>query len=163
MAEITAQNLVDHLQIQDLFVKYYSGLGGGDHEAFNKFFVDGAELDVNGIICRGYNEIVALYRNVEADKPNLTGKFRMILSNQVIEVEGDTAYAQMMWTQTLNDTLKGPPRFIEQGMEYDHLVKKNGKWLIQRRVVVADSGLPDMMDESYKLRKDFKLADIKKR
>ncbi len=155
------QALLDRAEIEDLFVGYYSGLGGGDPEGFGKFFVEGAELDVNGVVGHGYEEITRIYREVAVDKPNLTGTFRMILSNRVIKVTGNTATAQMMWTQTLNDTIKGPPRLIEQGMEYDQLVRTNGKWLIARRVVVADSGLPDMMDETYPARKDFKLADLK--
>ena len=155
------QTLMDRAEIQDLFVGYYSGLGGGDPEGFGKFFIEGAELDVNGVVCRGYKQIADLYRNVAADKPKLTGTFRMILSNQLIEVNGETATAQMMWTQTLNDTIKGPPRLIEQGMEYNQLVKKNGKWLIAKRVVVADSGLPDMMDETYPSRKGFTMANLK--
>ena len=155
------QALMDRAEIEDLFVRYYSGLGGRAPEAFAKFFLKDAELDVNGIVGRGYEEITGIYRDVAVDKPNLTGTFRMILSNQVIKVTGNTATAQMMWAQTLNDTIKGPPRLIEQGMEYNRLVKTDGKWLIARRVVVADSGLPDMMDETYPARKDFKLADLK--
>lgn len=144
------QTLYDRMLIEDLFVRYYSGLGGGDPEGFGKFFVEGAELDVNGIVVHGREAIGELYRQVGLDKPRLTGKFRMLLTNGQIEVNGDTAKAQFLWTQTLNDTLKGPPRLIEQGREFDDLIKRDGAWRITRRVVIADSALPDMMDESYK-------------
>jgi len=156
-ADKLVQNVADRLAIHDLFVRYYSGLGGGKHDWFGAFFVEGAELDVNGIVVHGRDEITELYRQVAADKPNLTGTFRMILSNELIEVDGDTAKAQMMWTQTLNDTIKAPPRLIEQGREYDTLVRKDGQWKITRRVVIADSNLPDMMDATYTPRKDFSL------
>lgn len=151
------QMVLDRMAIEELFVRYYSGLGSGGSEGLGGFFADGAELDVNGIICRTRDEIAALYRDVAADKPRLTGTFRMLLSNLLIEVEGDTATAQMLWTQTLNDTLKGPPRLIEQGREYDWLVKQDGRWRIARRVVIADSGLPDIFDATYTPRADFKL------
>ncbi len=153
----TLQTLLDRMLIEDLFVRYYSGLGGGDPEGFGKFFVEGAELDVNGVVVHGQEEIADLYRRVAVDKPNLTGQFRMLLSNPVIDVTGDTATAQFLWTQTLNDTIKGPPRLIEQGREFDLLVKQNGAWKIKKRVVIADSGLPDMMDETYLPREDYKL------
>lgn len=153
----TLQALMDRTEIEDLFVHYYSGLGGTGPETFKKFYVDDAELDVNGIVVHGYDEISDLYKRVAIDKPNLTGTFRMLFNNPVIHVNGDTATAQFLWTQTLNDTIKGPPRLIEQGREFDKLVKQGGKWRIKKRVVIADSGLPDMMDKTYKPRKDYTL------
>lgn len=150
------QTLLDRVDIENLFIRYYSGLS--NPQGFAAFFVEGAELDVNGIVVHGYKEIADLYKKVAEDKPNLTGQFRMIMSNPVIEVTGNTATAQLLWTQTLNDTIKGPPRLIEQGREFDRLVKKDGKWLITRRVVIADSGLPDMFDKTYTPRRDFKLS-----
>jgi len=151
------QEVLDRAAIEDLFVRYYSGLGGGDHDWFGQFFVEGAELDVNGVVVHGRDGVSELYRDVAIDKPNLTGVFRMILSNMLIEGDGDTATARMMWTQTLNESIKGPPRFIEQGWEVDALVKQDGKWRIKKRVVTADSGLPDMMDDTYTPRPDYKL------
>ena len=154
------QELMDRAEIETLFTGYYSGLGAGDPNAFGRFFTEGAELDVNGVICRGEKEIAKLYADVTEDKPNLTGTFRMILSNLVIEIDGDTARAQAMWSQTLNETIKGPQRWIEQGMEYDLLTKESGKWLIKRRVVIADSNLPDMMDETFDPNRKFSMADL---
>lgn len=155
------QELVDRVEIEQLFTAYYSGLGAGDPNAFGRFFTEGAELDVNGVICRGQAEIAKLYADVTEDKPNLTGTFRMILSNLVIQIESPTtARAQAMWSQTLNDTIKGPQRWIEQGMEYDLLTKESGKWLIRKRVVIADSNLPDMMDETYDPRPGYSMADL---
>jgi ketosteroid isomerase-like protein len=152
--------LLDRAEIEEIFVRYYSGLGSGDPDGFGGFFPDDLELDVNGLVARNKEEVARLYRDVAADKPNLTGTFRMILSNLFIELDGDTARARMMWTQTLNDTLKGPPRLIEQGLEYDLLVKQDGRWKIRKRVVIADSGMPDIMDETYRPLPDYKLSDL---
>jgi hypothetical protein len=159
--ETMVQILYDRMQIEELFVRYYSGLGGGDPTWFGKFFEDGAELDVNGVIAHGEKEITEVYKAVKEDKPNLTGQFRMILSNLLVDIDGDNATARMMWTQTLNETLKGQPRLIEQGLEWDTLVKRDGAWRITRRVVIADSNLPDMMDKTYTPRKNFKITPPK--
>jgi ketosteroid isomerase-like protein len=156
----TLQMLLDRAAIEEIFVRYYSGLGSGDPDGFGGFFTDDLELDVNGLVARNKEEVARLYRDVAADKPNLTGTFRMILSNLFIELDGDTARARMMWTQTLNDTLKGPPRLIEQGLEYDLLVQQEGRWKIRKRVVIADSGMPDIMDETYRPLPDYKLSDL---
>jgi len=147
--------LTDRAEIEEMFVSYFSGgLRGG----FDKFFVEGAELDINGIVVHSFEEMQDLYRKVVLDKPRLTGTFRMILSNHLIEVDGDTATVQLLWTQTLNDTVKGPPRLIEQGREFDKLVRTASGWRIAKRVVIADSGLPDLFDEAYTPRRDFSLA-----
>src|SRR6185295_17434353 len=133
------QALLDRLQIQDLFTRYYSDLDGTNPEAFGKYFVEGAELDVNGMVVHGQKEIASLYARVRADKPPRSGTFRMILSNALIEVNGETATARMLWTQLLNDSIKGPPQLVEQGREFDTLEKRNGEWRITKRVVIADS------------------------
>ena len=144
------QTLLDRMAIQDMFTRYYTDLDGTDAAAFGKYFVPGAELDVNGVVVHGQEEIADLYSRVAADKPPRSGTFRMILSNAQIEVNGNTATARFLWTQLLNDSLKGPPQLIEQGREFDTLIKRDdGQWRITRRVVIADSGLPDMFDATY--------------
>jgi hypothetical protein len=158
LTSATLLTLLDRMLIQDLFTRYYTSLDGGDPEGFGKYFVAGAQLDVNGIVVHGQQEIADLYRRVAADKPPRTGTFRMILSNPLIEVTGTTATAQFLWTQLLNDSIKGPPQLIEQGREFDRLVKHDGQWRITQRVVIADSGLPDLFDKTYTPRKDYKLA-----
>ena len=149
--------LLDRMAIEDLLTRYYSGLDAGDPEGLGRFFDDDAELDVNGLTARGSSEIADLYRAVAADKPRLAGTFRMLLSNLVIELDGDAATAQMLWTQTLNDTLKGPPRLIEQGREFDRLARRGGRWRIVERVVIADSGMPDIFDATYRPLPDYRL------
>lgn len=148
------QALLDRSAIEELLKRYYSGLDAGDPEGLGRFFDDDAELDVNGLKARGSSEIAELYRAVAADKPRLIGTFRMLLNNLTIQVEGDAATAQMLWTQTLNETIKGPPRLIEQGREFDTLAKRGGRWRIVKRVVVADSGMPDIFDATYNPRED---------
>ena len=148
------QGLLDRTEIKELLTRYYSGLDAGDPEGLGRFFEDDAELDVNGLKARGPAEIAKLYRTVAADKPRLIGTFRMLLNNLTIQIDGDTATAQMLWTQTLNETIKGPPRLIEQGREFDTLAKRGGRWRIVKRVVVADSGMPNIFDATYRPRAD---------
>ena len=90
--------------------------------------------------------------------PASTGTFHMVLSNLVIDVEGDTATASMLWTGVDNNDLRGPPTIREQGREYDLLVRQGSKWLIKKRVVVADSGLPESMVATYDKREDYDIT-----
>ena len=40
----------------------------------------------------------------------------------------------------------------EQGREYTELRKVKGKWLVSRRFISSDSGLPDRFDATWKPR-----------
>ena len=76
----------------------------------------------------------------------------------VVDVDGDTATARMLWTGVDNNDLRGPPTIREQGREYDLLVREGNKWLIKKRVVVADSGLPENMVETYDKRENYDIT-----
>jgi hypothetical protein len=41
---------------------------------------------------------------------------------------------------------------MEQGREYDELVKIDGRWFIKKRYISADSGMPAIWDETYEPR-----------
>jgi ketosteroid isomerase-like protein len=150
----TQQTLLDRIQIEDLITSYYGNLGGGG-KGFADYYIEDAVFDVNGKVYRGHEAIERAYRELAASSPALKGTFHMLLSNPVIRVTGDTAVAQFIWTGILNETIKAPPRFVEQGREYDVLVKRGGVWRISHRTVIADSGMPDFFDQTYTPRKDY--------
>lgn len=158
--------LQDRVAIEDLLVKYYGYLGTGEFNStekkiFNEFFTEDAMLDINGIILNGLEEINGIYNRGGGDQGDLTEKVEtfhvdyMHLDNLQIEIDGDTAVAKMFWTGVFSNDLNAPPQFEEMGREYDLLVKKDGKWLIQKRVVVADGGMPVSMNEAYKKHRQF--------
>lgn len=152
--QVTMQTLLDRIQIEDLVTAYYSNLGAGGAD-FGDYYVPDAVFDVNGKVYHGQAEIERAYKDLAAASPAMRGTFHMLLTNPQISVTGETAVASFIWTGILNETVKGPPRFIEQGREYDVLVKRAGLWRIKHRTVIADSGLPDFFDKSYTPRKDY--------
>ena len=85
----------------------------------------------------------------------------MMISNPVIDVDGDQATAEFMWTGVINSGVQEPPRLLEQGREYDLLVRQDGTWRIKKRVVIADSGLPDRYMATYKPRTDYRIDAAK--
>jgi len=149
------QALEDRIEIEALFHAYFGYGRSEKHGSFADYFTDDFHLDINGAICTTKDEVTALYQKVFADKPRLTGKFHMQLTNFIITVDGDAATCSLVWTQQLNDTIKGPPRYIEQGREFDWLVRVDGTWKIRKRVVIADSGMPDCFDDTWEPRKDY--------
>ena len=167
-ADRTLVELADRVAIEDLIVRYYAHLGRGDPSAFGDYYTEDAVFDVNGVVLTGREEIEGIYGGLDEDaaraedaapsEQHEQGVAHMLLSNPVIEVDGDTATASFIWTQIRNPDIKGPPVFVEQGREYDLLVKRDGRWLIQKRTVIADSGMPDMFDATYEPRLGYDIT-----
>lgn len=159
------QTLADRIAIEDMIVGYYALLGSGETSDVGDYYTEDATFDVNGIILTGHDEIESIYDNSDAEEGEQTTPeaddgetFHMLLSNPVINVTGDTATASFVWTGVMNTDIKSPPSFAEQGREYDMLTKVGGHWLITKRVVIADSGLPDSYDETYTPRKTYSIT-----
>ncbi|MBC2777018.1 nuclear transport factor 2 family protein [Parasphingopyxis marina] len=149
------QAMIDRIAIEDLIVRYYAGLGGTHDEGFDAYFIPDGVLDINGRIYRGREGINRAYEELGGENALPEGTFHMLLSNAVIEVAGDEATASFIWTGIINGDVKTPPQLLEQGREYDRLVRVNGQWLIAHRTIIADSGLPDIYDATYQQRLDY--------
>jgi ketosteroid isomerase-like protein len=155
------QALLDRVAIEDLVTRYYENFGKTDAAAqFGTYYTDDAVFDVNGIVSTGREQIEALYTSTgnEDDAPARQGTFHMMLSNPVIDVNGDTATAKFMWTGVMNTAVEARPQLWEQGREYDLLVKQDGKWRIRKRTVIADSGLPERYKATYQPRMDYEVT-----
>ena len=154
------QKLFDRVAIEDMVTRYYANFGKQDAaEDFGAFYTEDAVFDVNGIVSQGREAIEKFYADSaqEADAPASQGTFHMMISNPVIEVDGDTATAEFMWTGVINRGIQDPPELLEQGREYDFLVRQDGEWRIKKRTVIADSGLPERYMATYQPRTDYKI------
>lgn len=154
------QKLFDRVAIEDMVTRYYANFGKQDAaEDFGAFYTEDAVFDVNGIVSQGREAIEKFYADSaeEADAPASQGTFHMMISNPVIDVDGDTATAEFMWTGVINRGIQDAPELLEQGREYDLLVRQDGQWRIKKRTVIADSGLPERYMATYKPRTDYKI------
>jgi ketosteroid isomerase-like protein len=156
--DAATQAALDRVAIGDLLSRYYSNFGAESSLGFNDYYTDDAVFDVNGHVAHGKDEIQGIYKGLSGESPAARGTFHMLMTNPVIDVNGDTATARLLWTGILNTKIDAPPEFVEQGREYDRLVKKDGKWLIAKRVVIADSGLPASFKDTYKPRMDYDIT-----
>ena len=143
----TLSTLVSRAQIEDLLVDYYS-LFGGANRNFGSYYTDNGVLDVNGIVRRGRGPIDDLYKTI----PQEAGRIHVLISNPKIVVNGESATADLVWTEFQSETHLATPRIVEQGREHDGLVKRGGRWYLKYRVVTNDGGLPPALEKGYKER-----------
>jgi len=153
---LTMATLLDRIQIEDVLTRYYYDLSRGKAHELSEYFTEDALLDVDGTLARGHKEIAKLYQKPEGSAaPAATAQRRrghMLLTNPVINIDGDKATAEVIWTGVMNEGVGKAPSLYEEGREYSELRKVKGKWLISKRCIMSDSGLPDKFDATYKPR-----------
>jgi hypothetical protein len=154
--ELTA--LVERAAIEDLFNDYYSQFGPSGKHDFMSFFTADGRLEVNGLIANGYDEIKAMYVQAgaggEEEAPKAEGAVpegvsRMMYTNLKIDLQGDRAIAALLWHSVRSDLLTSPPKITEYGSERTELVKQDGHWLISKRVILSEGGMPEGLLTSY--------------
>ena len=156
--QVTMETLLDRINIEDFLTRYYYDLANGNAHELSEYFTEDALLDVDGTIARGHDEIDALYGRRPGEEPAAGPRpiryplGQMLLNNPVIEINGNTAQAHVIWTGVMNPGVGEAPTLYEQGREDTELVKVDGKWLISRRYISSDSGLPDRFDATWEPR-----------
>lgn len=160
--QVTMETLLDRIQIEDLLTRYYYDLSRGNAHEMSEYFTEDALLDVDGTVAKGQAEIKKLYQRPEPDAnapaPDPGRRGHMLLTNPIIEINGNTATAHVIWTGVMNEGIGKLPHIFEQGREDTELVKQDGKWRIKRRYITADGRMPNRFDTNYKQR-DNPLGD----
>ena len=155
-----AQALLDRAAVEDFIIDYYANFGGVD-EDFSIYYTADGVLDVNGMVAEGTEAIAAMYAQLSGagteqprrdPKAPPASRTHMQVTNLKVEVSGDTATASMLWSGMTADSVVGQPRVTEFGRDHTDLVRQDGKWLIKRRVITSDSGMPESMLNSYIVR-----------
>jgi ketosteroid isomerase-like protein len=145
--------LEDRLAIEQVWAKYAQALDTADPEAYASLFTPDAYLEVDGKPYKGREAIQGLIRDMRkrlgieqlpADaRGRRFGPIRHILSNLIVDVQGDRATSESYWTEIItsgkdNRGIGKPPSVLKMGRYEDELVKLNGKWLYSRRIITGD-------------------------
>jgi hypothetical protein len=154
--ELTA--LMERAAIEDFFSNYYSQFGpNGQHDFMSYFIADGI-LEVNGLVATGRDQIKAMYVQAGAGGGKEAPKAKdaipdgvsdMMYTNLKIDLQADRAVATLLWHSIKSDLLTSAPKVTEYGRERTELVKQGGRWLISKRVILSEGGMPEGLLKSY--------------
>ncbi|MFA7556062.1 MAG: nuclear transport factor 2 family protein [Spongiibacteraceae bacterium] len=132
---VRLQRAEDILEIQNLFNRYAQYLDNGQFDLYAALFSHDGEVKLGPMgRATGPEAIEALMtRHLAAD----VGKSYHIISNPVIQLDGDIATSTVMWTVILR-TEDDNPIISMIGHHRDQLVRENGKWAFKKRSGFVD-------------------------
>jgi len=129
------QHAEDMIAIQQLFNRYASYLDTGKFDQYASLFSVDGEIKLGPMgRAKGREAIEALMTKKLAAG---VGQSYHIISNPVIELNGDTATAEVMWTVILRGK-EDKPIVGMIGRHQDELVRENGSWLFRVRAGFVD-------------------------
>lgn len=142
--DMTAQALSDRAQIQDLITRYYYNFGKPDRESFTDFYADDAELILGANHFKGKDGIAKAYERAGGNSPAAKAySFNVTISNPLVVVHGETASAELIFTEYVMDKEGDAPRIRTQGREYATFVKVKGQWRYKTRQIKGGMEPPE--------------------
>jgi len=137
-AETPAQ-LADRTAIMDVMHKYVWSVDSLDADGYVSVFTPDAEIDSNGTVMKGQEAIRKVVTgqlerqaaNRAAGKP--VGALYHVISNERITFSSATEAVYHSYWQTMRKGADGRYATGGFGRSEDHLVKRDGQWLIQYR------------------------------
>ena len=140
----SAQALADRAEIADLLTRYYNNFGGSIGSKVGEFYAPDGEMTLGANHYKGLQAIEGAYAAVPKDAPQRKSfALNILISNMLVTVHGATATARLVFTETITEKQGDAPKILTQGREFDHLVKRGGRWLIASRQIMGANGVPE--------------------
>jgi hypothetical protein len=134
------QRLEDREEIRLLLLDYGRFLDSRDFGAYSRLFAkDGTWVGGLGSVQSPAAIQTFMEKNI-GTAPNRVNNYHL-LSNVVIDVQGDKATAWSRWAFVVPGT-DGKPVIAQAGHYDDTLIRENGRWKFQRRVAGSDLPFP---------------------
>ena len=147
---VTDKTLLDRIRIEDMMVRYYDDLGKASGAKMAAHYTDDGVLDVNNMVFTGRDAIEKIYNTTGEDTGEVyEGTIHTLVTNMIIDVDGDAATCWLIYTNVRNESIEKQPQFLEQGRDYTQLVKRDGRWLIKHRYITSDGGTPEYWRQKY--------------
>jgi hypothetical protein len=136
--EARIQRIEDRAAIERLLMEYGRSLDDRDFATYSKLFASNGEWSGGLGTHRGPAAIKAAMEksfSTATDIPK--GSNYHLLTNAIIDIDGDRATAVSKWAfVTLED--KKPPQIAFAGRYEDTLIRENGQWKFLRRLARAE-------------------------
>ncbi|MGH7040746.1 MAG: nuclear transport factor 2 family protein [Acetobacteraceae bacterium] len=129
-------SIEDRLAISDLFVRYTCALDAGDVETLVDCFTEDGSLHSPAVGAHTGREAIRAFAQRFAAFRRNGSQLRHVISNLVVQVEGDRAHATCYLTVFL--TRDGASRLLAPGQYDCELRKTDDTWRFQKRVVTHD-------------------------
>jgi 3-phenylpropionate/cinnamic acid dioxygenase small subunit len=140
------QHLEDTQEIRDLLTSYGRLLDAHDLAGYSHLFAKNGEWVGGFGSAKGPAAIQALMeKNLGATAKGKPGSTYHLLTNFMIDVNGDTATAWSRWSFTVTSADK-KPSILYGGHYDDKLIREDGRWKFLRRVAVNDIPHSDPTD-----------------
>ena len=148
-ALVTAQGNLgtyeDRIAVEDVMARYVWAVDSLDPEGYVAVFTEDAIIDSNGSLSTGREEIRRIVTNLIERRDDNKAKglpagnlYHMVGNVRITFPKPGEALHQSYW-QTLRRDAEGRMIIAAMGRSEDHLVKRNGKWLIQFRKLTVFS------------------------
>jgi len=130
----------DRVAVEDVMNRYVWAVDSLDPDGYVAVFTEDAVIDSNGSFSRGHTEIRKVVTGMiqRQDEAKAKGSpapprlYHVISNVRVSFPKPGEALHQSYW-QTVRRDADGKMTAAAMGRSEDHLVKRNGKWLIQFR------------------------------
>ena len=129
----------DRIAVEDVMARYVWTVDSLDADGYVAVFTEDAVIDSNGSISRGREEIRRIVTSLIQRRDDNKAKglpssnlYHVISNVRITFPKPGEALHQSYWQTVRRDT-DGRMTAAAMGRSEDHLVKRNGKWLIQFR------------------------------
>jgi uncharacterized protein (TIGR02246 family) len=134
----------DRAEIENLSARYFIAMDSHDADTYAATFVPDGELVYAGGDDHGRQQIhdtIANWNNARSSAPPGPSRPRLqhSITNEVIDVTGDTAIQVAYWTAHTNATPQKDVQVLYFGHYLDHLVKVKGHWFFKKREIFNES------------------------
>ena len=129
-------DIEDRLAISDLFVRYTTALDRGDVETLVDCFTPDGSLDSPAVGQHSGHAAIRAFAERFSRFNERGGQLRHFISNLAVTIEGEGAQASCYLLNIL--TRNGKSELLAPGRYECDLVKSEGNWRFQRRVVILD-------------------------
>jgi uncharacterized protein (TIGR02246 family) len=140
IAQTSLGTYEDRIAVEDVMNRYVWAVDSLDADGYVAVFTEDAVIDSNGSFSRGHAEIRKVVTGMIQRKADAKAKgapppanlYHVISNVRITFPKPGEALHQSYW-QTVRRDADGRMIAAAMGRSEDHLVKRNGKWLIQLR------------------------------